>query len=268
MRQPADQLVYPICPVDTVKQMRKTPVDRDNKPLCDITEDLAKHFRELLCAAVWPPWPSRDGLMSDDASLTFMCAHDSLTDCDTKTKISPHLVADCTALCNLVADATLTSRLGELEKRDYAAEATACRKTVTTAKKTLKKLKAKASKARKKANAAVAQVKELGDKADDGLKAAAQTHMAQLQKAEAVVREAKMKVEEAQKSTQEVVKKAEAKAEMIAVIKANIVKCWCAVVNTLTAPDSYFGDNPGGLKYVERCQIYMPSSKGRIFHCN
>ena len=265
MRQPADQLVCPICPVvNTVKQMRKTPVDPGNKPLCDITEDLTKRFGELLCAAVWPPGPSRDGLQSEDASLTFMCAHDSLTDCDTKTKMSPHLVADCTALCNLMADSTLRTRLGESEKRDYAAEATACRKAVTTAKKTLKKLKAKVSKAKKKANAQVAQVKEMGDKADGKLKAAAQTYMAQLQKAV----DAQVKAVEAHKSAKEALKKAEAKVEMTAVIKASIVKCWCSVVNTLTASDSYFNDNPGDLTYVERCQIYMPSTKGRTSHCN
>ena len=202
----------------------------------------------------------------NDASLIFMCAHDSLTNGVAKHKLSPHLIADCTSLCNVVADATMRNRLGESEEKSYAAEATACQKAVKNAEKSVKKVTAKTMKAKRKADTTAAKVKKSGGKADAKLKAAAAKAMTQFLKAQDAVREAKLKVGQAKASA----KKAVTNAEAAAVIKASIVEYWCAVVNTLTASDSHFTDGRTRLTDVESCQVYVApclKCKGSACQC-
>ena len=227
-------------------------MDPDNEPLRRIAEDLAKHFLALLCAAAWSP----AGPMiseSSDASLTVMCAHDSLKDASAQTDLAPHLIVDCTDLCMRVTDATMRNRLGDSEQTSYAAEAAASQKAVKNADKLLKKVTAKAQKAKKKADAAAAKVAKLGDKAGKKLKSVAEKTLGQLGQAEEAVRQAKRKAAEAEKTA----KKAVANAEAAAKIQASIVKCWCSVVNTLTTSNSHFTDARAGLTYVESCKAYV-----------
>ena len=232
--------------------MRRTRVDPDNEALRRITEDLDAHFRPLLCAVAWPP----DGPMmlgSSEDSLTFMCAHDSLTDHATQAELSPHLIVDCTNLCKQAANAAMASRMGDTEETSYAAEAAVSQKAVKTAKKFVTKATTKATKVKKKADAAAGKVEKLGDKASKKLKATAEKTKTQFRKAQEAVRQAQLKAAEAEK----IAKKALATAEEAAKIQAIIAKCWCAVVNTLSESNSHFTDASTGPAYVESFQVYL-----------
>ena len=243
--------------------MRKTRVDPDNEALRRITDDLEKHFRALLHGAAWPAGAQKM-TASADASFSFMCAHDSLNDDATQTELTPHLIADCTSLCNQVVDATTRDRLGDSGQTSYAAQAAASQKAVKTLKKSIIRATAKATKTKKKADAAAAKVEKSGGKASKKVKAAAKKAMTQWLKAQEAVVETKRKARVAEKTAT----KAVANAEIAAKIQAGIAECWRAVVNTPTASDSHFADDCERPAYVQSCQVYAaPCLKCKVVAC-
>ena len=91
-------------PVEAFKDVRQSEVGLDNKTLVEIVDFLQQYFTALLHSAV----PSTEFEPGTDI-LIFKCAHDSFVDPSTpkKTKMMPHLIADCTSLCEKLAARTM-----------------------------------------------------------------------------------------------------------------------------------------------------------------
>ena len=240
----------------TIHSARLTGVDMTNKMMRHTSKTLENFCADLLFSIA----KQACGVANSDddlctPSLVLKCVHDSIADPCTGKIISPHLVADCTHLCNYIADFSVKKKYGNTKQPQlYEVLASNAVKKTSKLEKTLVKLKKAVEKAAKKAVQAAAKATKSGK---PGNKAAQATAKA-LNKAEAKLLLAQTEVKTAAAAATE----ATAKAAQATSLAHSIALVWCEECGNVAS-----SSKPACLKACQVCLPPCAKCKGSQCQC-
>ena len=242
-------------PEKSFRQARLGDVDLDNSVLRQVVKDIEHFFAKVLTTSAQQTGKLK--LLPAKCSLvSFKCAHDTVRDPSTEEKLAPHLIADCTALCNAMADAIVKQRLGDVEQAPYEVTAANAQKSAKRAQARLKKAEQAEAKTKSKADASAKKLKSATN-------AKAATKM---QKAADKAAKAYIKAQNAHKDAKAAAQQFEtdasnAIANYAKVIQAqsDILQSWYGVISTLKSYKSLV--MPACVESV--LLFLLPCSKGK-----
>lgn len=212
-------------------------IDPENDALRTVVKTLIHFFTDLLSTTAKSAL-SLDTIPAERTipSLILKCVHDCVL--DSGSKAAPHLVADCTELCKLLADAAAKKAFGDKGLDSYDVMLAIFRKTAKKAQSWFAKKNKILAKAKK-------QVKSAAKKSN--AKATANADRA-LDKALKALAEAQTAVDDAAND----IMATEAKTAKSVEMQNQLIQCWRGAVNAVKSKTSSFPP------CVESCRLFVP----------
>ena len=217
-------------PEKSFRQARLGDVDPDNVVLRTLVKRLEQYVAPVLGTSAQKAGKLQS-IPAQSTPFIFKCAHDAVQDPSTGDKIAPHLIADCTALCKAVADASVKQRLGDAEEEPYEVTAANARKSVKRAQARVKKAKQKEAKTKKNCDTSAKKMKSATSaKAAAKMKKKCNQDANAYIKAQKAVKDAEVAAQQAETDASDAIDK----HEQVIQTQNHIIQSWQGVMSNLT----------------------------------